>query len=147
MRSFLIIALACLCATPCFAQRKGHSEIVGDVAVSQLVEKHIDFNERVKTVPGFRIQIAALSGANSKNKAFELKEKFLATYPEVNAYIVFDDPNFRIKVGDFTTRLEAYTFLQRIKVAYPGNIVKDNVYPIRLNWDELVPETDEDAEN
>ena len=147
MKYKIITLMALLSAVPCFAQRKGHSEIRGDVAVTQLVEKHVEFNERVKTVPGFRIQIAAFSGTNAKNKAFDLKEKFLATYPEVNAYVVFDDPNFRVKVGDFTTRLEAFAFLQRIKVAYPGNIMKDNVYPIRMNWDELVPETDEDAGN
>lgn len=148
MKNILIIITLMLCtSTLCAQHRKGRTEIVGDVAVTQLVEKHIDFNERVKTVPGYRIQIGSFSGANSKNTAFALKEKFLATYPEITAYLVFDEPNFRVKVGDFTTRLEAFVFLQRIKNVYPGNITKDNVYPIRLNWDDLVPETDEDAEN
>ena len=52
---------------------RGRIEIKGDVAVSQLVQKHIDLNERVRTIPGYRIQIASLSGTASKNRAFEMK--------------------------------------------------------------------------
>ncbi|MCF0212573.1 MAG: SPOR domain-containing protein [Bacteroidales bacterium] len=144
---YITILAALLLALPCWAQqqRRGHTQITGNTAVAQLVEKHVEFNERVKTVPGFRIQIGSFSGTNSKSSAFALKEKFLATYPEMTAYLVFDEPNFRVKVGDFTTRLDAFVFLQHIKVVYPGTIVKDNVYPIRIDWDELVPETDDDA--
>lgn len=138
---------ATIISTSVFAQRQGHTEIRGDVAVSQLVEKHIEFNERVKTMPGYRIQIASFSGANSRTSAFAMKERFIESFPEVEVYLVFDEPNFKVKVGDFTTKLEAFAFLQKIKLQFPGVIIKDNIYPIRLNWDNLVPETDEDAEN
>lgn len=144
---FLLLIITLLSTTNLWAQKRGHSEIVGDTKVSQLVEKHIELNERVKTIPGYRIQIASLSGANSKANAFALKDRFLETYPDMTAYLVFDEPNFRVKIGDFITRLDAYIFYQRIKAAYPGTIVKDNVYPIRLNLEDLIPETDEDAEN
>ncbi len=126
--------------------RKGKVEITGDVQVSELVKKHIEFNERMRTVPGYRVQIAALSGANSRDQAFELKRKFKEEYPEVEVYIVFTEPNFRIKVGDFTSKLDAYVFMQRIKDRYPGTIVKENVYPIHLDWSNIVPETDADAD-
>jgi len=126
--------------------RKGRVEITGDVQVGELVKKHIEFNERMRTVPGFRVQIAALSGANSRDQAFELKRRFKEEYPEVEVYIVFTEPNFRIKVGDFTSKLDAYVFMQRIKDRYPGNIVKDNVYPIHLDMSNIVPETDADAD-
>ena len=126
--------------------RKGRIEITGDVQVGELVKKHIEFNERMRTVPGFRVQIAALSGANSRDQAFELKRRFKEEYPEVEVYIVFTEPNFRIKVGNFTSKLDAYVFMQRIKDRYPGNIVKDNVYPIHLDMSNIVPETDADAD-
>lgn len=125
-------------------QKRGRSEITGDVQAEKLVEKHIEFNERVKTIPGFRIQIASLSGTNSREEAFRKKEQFNQTFPEVEAYVMFDEPNFKVKVGDFITRLEAYSFLQKIKVIFPGSIIKDNIYPIRLNWDDIVPESDDE---
>lgn len=123
---------------------RGNIEIKGDVAVKQLVEKHIDLNERVRTIPGFRIQVASLSGTASKNRAFEMKERLKVSFPEVEAYVVYDEPNFKVKVGDFRTRLEAYLFLQKIRAEYPGTIIRDNIYPIQIDWDEMVPESEED---
>lgn len=123
---------------------KGTIVVTGDVAVKQLVEKHIDLNERVRTIPGFRIQVASLSGTASKNRAFEMKDRLKASYPEVEAYVVYDEPNFKVKVGDFRTRLDAYLFLQRIRGDYPGTIIRDNVYPVQIDWDEMVPESEDD---
>lgn len=126
--------------------RKGKIEITGDVRVSELVKKHIDFNEHLRTVPGFRIQIASLSGPNSRNQAFELKQRFKSEYPDVEVYIIFTEPNFRVKVGDFTNKLDAFVFMQHIKDTYPGTIVGENVYPIHLDMSNVIPETDADSD-
>lgn len=146
-RLFLLALCMTISAASLLAQsRKGTIEITGDVKVSELVKKHVEFNERLRTVPGYRIQIASLSGPNSRNQAFELKSQFKESYPDVEVYVVFSEPNFRIKVGDFTSKLDAYVFMQKIKDTYPGTIVRENVYPIHLDWSEIVPETDADAD-
>ena len=147
MKRLLLTCALLLAAMPLFAQaRKGQVELTGDTEVSRLVLKHIEFNERVQTVPGYRIQIAALSGPNSRNQAFDLKRRFKEQYPDVEVYIIFSEPNFRVKVGDFTSKLDAFVFMQRIKGLYPGTIVKENVYPIHLDWSGVIPETDEDSD-
>ena len=69
---------------------RGRVEIKGDVAVAQLVQKHIELNERIRTIPGYRIQVASLSGTSSKNRAFEMKERIREAYPGEEAYVVFD---------------------------------------------------------
>lgn len=125
--------------------RQGHIEIVGDTKVTQLVEKHVALNEAINTIPGYRIQIGSLSGSNSKQQAFVIKDRFKTSYPNTEVYIVFDEPNFKIKVGDFRSRLEAFAFLQEIKSSYPGHIIQDYVNPDPPSYD-LVPETDADAE-
>ncbi len=114
--------------------------VVGDVAVEQMVEKHVELNNKVKTIPGFRVQIGSFSGTSSKANAFALRDKFVEDYPEVQAYIVFDEPNFKVKVGDFRTRLEAYAFLQRIKEFYKGHITKDNICPEPPEQIEYAPD-------
>lgn len=152
MRKYLAIALLLLLvSTSSYAQytsggnrSKGRIEIRGDVAAAQLVQKHIELNERVNTIPGYRIQVASLSGTSSKNRAFEMKDRIRQTYPGVEAYVVFDEPNFKVKVGDFRTRLEAYVFLQRIHADFPGTIIRDNIYPTQINWDDVVPESEDD---
>ncbi len=148
MRKALLIFVAALTvAVTLPAQtRRGKVVITGDVQVSELVKKHIEFNERMRTVPGYRVQIAALSGANSREQAFDLKRRFKEDYPEVEVYIIFTEPNFRIKVGDFTSKLDAFVFMRSIKDRYPGTIVKENVFPIHLDMSNIVPETDADAE-
>ena len=96
----------------------GHVTVTGDVAVNEMVSRHVELNNRVKTMPGFRVQIASFSGTNSKTSAFNLRDRFTTDYPLVQAYIIYDEPNFKVKVGDFRTRLEAYAFLQEIKEVY-----------------------------
>lgn len=125
--------------------KQGKIEITGDARVSRMVEKHVAFNDAVNTIPGYRIQIGSLSGSNSKQQAFVMKDRFKTSYPNVEVYIIFDEPNFKIKVGDFRTRLEAFAFLQEIRNSYPGHIVQDQINPEPPNYD-LIPETDADAE-
>ena len=120
--------------------QSGHVNVVGDVAVKKMVEKHVEFNSRNRTIPGYRVQIASFSGVNSKSSAFELRDRFMVDYPEVQAYIVFDEPNFKVKVGDFRSRLEAYAFLQQIKEFYKGYIIKDNIYPEPPDLQEYAPD-------
>ncbi|MBQ6068152.1 MAG: SPOR domain-containing protein [Bacteroidales bacterium] len=149
MRKLLIIAVVLLpqlllAQSYSTNRSRGRIEIKGDVAVSQLVQKHIELNERVRTIPGYRIQVASLSGTSSKNRAFDMKERIREAYPGVEAYVVFDEPNFKVKVGDFRTRLEAYVFLQQIRNEFPGTIIRDNILPTQINWDEMVPESEDD---
>lgn len=151
LKKSILFATAILISISAMSQsrrssRVGNINITGDVAVSKLIEKHIEFNEKVTTIPGYRIQIASLSGSNSKQKAFALKSSFQNEFPEVEVYIIFDEPNFKVKVGDFRTRLEAYGFLQKIKSYHDGYIIQDNINPVPPTWDDLVPETDADAE-
>ena len=138
----LLVALLVSFSKPTEAQVR----IVGDVAATQMVERHVELNQRVKTIPGYRVQIASFSGTNSKTSAFNLREQFMTDYPTVGAYIVFDEPNFKVKVGDFRTRLEAYAFLQQIKEVYKGYLVKDNIYPEPPLMDEYAPDDEQSGD-
>ena len=125
---------------------QGRINIVGDVAATRMVEKHIELNSRVKTIPGYRVQIASFSGTSSKVSAFNLRDRFMLDYPTVQAYIVFDEPNFKVKVGDFRTRLEAYAFLQQIKDTYKGYLIKDNINPEPPVQEDYAPDDQESGD-
>lgn len=134
-RIALTLAFTAICAVAGAQVR-----VVGDVVAEQMVEKHVELNNKVKTIPGYRVQIGSFSGTSSKANAFALRDKFVEDYPEVQAYIVFDEPNFKVKVGDFRTRLEAYAFLQQIKEFYKGYIAKDNICPEPPEQMEYAPD-------
>ncbi len=135
----LLFCLLLMASCACVAQR-GRVTFVGDAGAAQMVEKHIELNTRVKTIAGYRVQIASFSGVNSKTSAFDLRDRFMLDHPGVQAYIVFDEPNFKVKVGDFRTRLEAYAFLQQIKDVYKGYLVRDNIYPEPPQQVEYAPD-------
>lgn len=120
--------------------QSGRVSVSGDVSVDEMVSLHMEFNNRVKTIPGYRVQIASFSGTNSKTSAFNLRDQFMSDHPEVLAYIVYDEPNFKVKVGDFRTRLEAYAFLQEIKDVYKGYIIRDNINPEPPEQQEYLPD-------
>ena len=81
---------------------------------------------------GFRIQIFFDSGNNSKTKAQSIYEEFKAKYPDIGAYLSFKSPNYKVRVGDFRTRLDAQRFLNEIIAEYPSAwIVADMIrFPI-----------------
>ena len=140
MKSYIAAVTGLALAASIGTAAQAQVRVTGDVAVSQMVERHIELSSKVKTIPGYRVQIASFSGATSKTLAFDMRDRFVADYPEVQAYIVFDEPNFKVKVGDFRSRLEAYAFLQEIKEFYKGYIVKDNIYPEPPEQIEFAPD-------
>lgn len=75
---------------------------------------------------GYRILIFSQSGNRSKNAAIEAKSAFDQVYPECKSYILFEEPYFKVKAGNFTNRLDAGFFLKSIRSDYPyAFIVKD----------------------
>ena len=99
---------------------RGHVQIIQDERVDLLVSKHIQVNQNRKGIEGYRIQIFFDSGNNSKTKAESIYEGFKAKYPDVGAYLSFKSPNYKVRVGDFRTRLDAQRFLNEIITEYPN---------------------------
>jgi len=74
---------------------------------------------------GYRVQIFF---GGQRTDANQIKNEFSRMYPLVNAYISYQQPNFKVRVGDFKTRLEAMKFLKQIHPLYTtAFIVKDDV--------------------
>lgn len=102
----------------------GKVEIVQEYKVKELVNKHIEINSKAP-IKGYRIKIHF---GSDKNKAKEIKAKFISKFPEISAYEKYDQPNFNIRVGDFRTKLEAYKALKEIQVEFPSSfLVQDEI--------------------
>jgi hypothetical protein len=124
MRSLLILSFTLLIAFPGICQKTGKIEIiVGDSRISTLVAKHIAFNEKRESIRGFRVQIFFDSGNNSKSRAITAMNEFKAKYSETGVYLMFQEPNFKVRVGDFRTRMDAQRFLHKIADDYPNAFV------------------------
>lgn len=96
-----------------------------DGAVRGLMSKHIALGKARNSMPGYRIQIFF---GDKRDEANLVKSDFLKVYPNVGAYLVYQQPNFKIRVGDFKTRLLATEFLNEIQGKFPmAFLVQDNV--------------------
>ena len=96
-----------------------------DSLTEKLVERHKLVNAAKMSMPGFRIQIYF---GNERVKAQEIRTDFLSNFPTTSAYLVYHQPNFKVRVGDFRTRLEAAGFLKKLGERYSSSfIVPDEV--------------------
>jgi hypothetical protein len=93
-----------------------------------LQQKYVELNKLKQSSSGYRIQIHF---GNEREKAKEIKTKFLQAFPEIPAYDSYQSPNFRVRVGDYRSKLEATKYLKQISTSFPSSfIVTDNIkYP------------------
>lgn len=101
----------------------GKTEVIQDQRVDLLVKKHIQINQALKTMEGFRIQLFSDSGNNSKNKAQAAHDEFQSKHPGVGVYISFKSPNYQVRIGDFRTKLDAQRFLNEIAADYSNAFI------------------------
>ncbi len=124
-RKITVVLLVLLMATSrLFAQdslrvvRTVRNDFIGDARIDTLLQMHILQNEKFPVIPGYRIQIYKESGNAALQEALTIRDKFEQRF-HVPAYITFNEPYYRVRVGDFRTRLDAIRFLEKIKRVYP----------------------------
>lgn len=117
-RTYTTLLLVLLISSA-YAQNE-HAEVIQDQKVDLLVDKHVFLNRHQFNLSGWRIQIFFDSGANSKKKASEALRQFNEKYPDTDAYLSFKEPYYRVRVGDFRSRLEAEGFLRKVQAEYPN---------------------------
>src|SRR5512133_4062707 len=132
LRNLLLLALLIPC-TGIMAQVPS-ADVIRDPALDALVSRHILVNQYRNGITGYRIQIFFDSGNNSKTRGQSAYETFSARYPDVPAYLTFKAPNYKVRVGDFRTRLDAVRFLQQILPDYPGAyVISDQIRLPKFN--------------
>ena len=89
-------------------------------------------------ISGYRIQIFFDSGFNSGNRARKVKQEFEDRFPDIPGYITWKAPNYRVRVGDYRSRLEADRALSGIAREYPNAwVIKDEInYPPLFKYRE-----------
>jgi hypothetical protein len=96
-----------------------------DVRIDELITRQKDHNTLRQTIEGYRVQIYF---GSVRQKASDIKQDFSSKHTDVSSYLTYLAPNFKVRVGDFRTRLEAQGFLKSIEGQYPTSfIVQDEI--------------------
>ena len=119
---FILTGLLLLAVSVGFRQT-GTVVINDQAGAGQLIEQHVLFNKEHGELPGYRIQVMATS---SLVTAKEAKAGFLKQFDDYRATIVFEAPNYKLRIGNYTNRFDANRDLQLLLESYPNAlIVKD----------------------
>ena len=111
-----------------FALAQGTVRYDIEPEILRIQEDYISNWRKVGEINGYRIQIAAYSGVNSKSQAEYAKNSFNNLFPYTKAYLIYNEPYFKVRVGNYFTRLQAYKDLETIKLTYPSAyIVPDKI--------------------
>ncbi|MCB0410108.1 MAG: SPOR domain-containing protein [Flavobacteriales bacterium] len=91
----------------------------------QSIEKVIKSYQSSFKQEGYRVQI--FSG-NKKQPAKEMKAKYISLHHKNKAHEIYQQPYFKVRVGDFRTKLEALAFQKELAIHFPNCfIVKDEI--------------------
>lgn len=77
---------------------------------------------------GYRVQLFSGSGNEARQQANILRSEFLQLYPDLPAHLVFQQPNFKVRIGDLRTEIEAVRLKKEIEFDFPsGFVVRDMI--------------------
>lgn len=120
----LVILLLWVCDVSAQTDSSASVVVVKDPRIDMLVNKQIEINEITtrnsrRSAPGYRILIIS---SNNRNKVIEAKTKMYREFPELKAYMMYQSPFFRLKVGNFRERTDAEAYLAEIQRIYPTGV-------------------------
>lgn len=123
MKSFFIILF--LFAGKVYAQTDTFSVIVEkDPRLDLLVKKQAQINEETtrdsrRNIPGYRIQVI---NSSDRNKVFSVKTTIYQKYPDLKPYLIYQAPNYKLKLGNFKTAEEAEPYVQQLTKLFPTGV-------------------------
>jgi hypothetical protein len=102
-----------------------------DAYLDTAIQKNIDKNKIANIIDGYRIQ---LFSGSERNNANALKTKFLKLYPETPAYLIYQQPYFKLRVGDYRTKIEAQNIFYKLQDDFGQVIIiPDKINPPKIN--------------
>jgi len=93
--------------------------------VAVLMDTVANVNKNIRYAQGFRI--LAYTGSQ-RQAVMDLRKNIIGRIPEQKDYLTYQQPNFRLKIGDFFSRIEAQQVLNQIQDLIPNaQIVPDQI--------------------
>ncbi|MDP9080390.1 MAG: SPOR domain-containing protein [Bacteroidota bacterium] len=140
---YCIFFMAIFLPTLASAQTRGTVQVVKDPLIDTLIAKRPSLGKNIAagggaedgSSSGYRVQIFF---GSSRQAAYNAQAKFNEEYPELRTYISYSEPNFKVRAGDFRTRLEAQKLVQEIRPMFTSLFI----IPEKINPPKTDPSND-----
>ncbi len=110
--------------------------VVKDSRLDILSTKQAQINKRTAMMTsggqykGFRVQVVSTS---NRDNAQKIKTDLMNKFPDQKSYILFQSPNFKVRIGNFLKKEEAEKLRKQLNKYFPQGvyIVEDTIeyYP------------------
>lgn len=81
-----------------------------------------------KAINGYRIVIFMSNTQSARRDAVATQENFAALFPQERHYLSYENPYFKVAVGNCTTQEEAIILLGRLRGSFPkAFIMRENI--------------------
>jgi hypothetical protein len=107
-----------------------------DPRIDQLVRKQIEINEVTtresrRYVQGYRIQVI---NSPDRGKVFAAKARVYEQFPDWKPYLLYQSPNYKLRVGNFKTQDEAQDAMKQLSRLFPAGLyVIPDVIELKLS--------------
>lgn len=96
-----------------------------DSQIATLLYKYKEYNRKREFTDGYRIQIMY---TDVRDDVYKSKAAMYLAFPDLVSYVEYEQPFYKLRLGDFSTRMDATYYLQQVVTLYPGAfIVRDRV--------------------
>lgn len=125
----LILIISLFIISPVIAHTQGYSKdsfstviVHKDPRFDELAAMQAEINKKAYLstshhVRGFRIQAA---NTQNRDEANDVKAELLRRFPDQKSYLLYQSPNFRVRIGNFLTQKDAFQLRKMISALYPG---------------------------
>lgn len=114
------------------AQRDSLTTIYETVQISEKGDAATIIEKGLKVAPkavnGYRIVIFMSNSQTARRDAVAAQENFTALFPQEQSYLSYENPYFKVAVGNCTTKEEAIILLGRLRGTFPkAFIMHENI--------------------
>lgn len=83
--------------------------------VNSLIDDIAEYNSKIQTLDGYRIIIPA----SGRTEATSMRQQLFSTWPELKPELKFEQPNYKVIVGEFLSKIEAQRVFTKLKKEFP----------------------------
>ena len=124
---FLLVAVSLVASAQdsTTVQANKNYTVKQDDAIAGLLYKYKEYNHKREFSDGYRIQIMY---TDVRDEVYKSKANLYKEFADLASYVEYEQPYYKLRVGDFKTRLDATYYLQQVITLYPGAfIVRDKI--------------------
>lgn len=125
MKKIILLTILCVSFNLSFSQKGNKPDSITTVIKDNRINS---LNETYKSsfkLDGYRVQIYS---GNKKQPANQARSTFSRVHSKKKAHLDYEQPYYKVRVGDFRTKLEALKFKNKLIKHFPNCfIVSDEI--------------------